>query len=88
MPISSNKSNLKVTTIVGDKTYEDEQYRDAFYGRNQQKEPSPHKPFVPDWNKKPPEATANDKTVEVDEKLQDAIDKDLSNRAIKTKTTD
>ena len=85
MPISSNGSNLKVTTIVGDKTYDNEQYRDAFYGQNQQKEPSPHKPLVPDWNMKP---TDNDKAVEVDEKLQDAIDKDLSNRAIKTKTTD
>ena len=86
MPISSNGSNLKVTTIVGDKTFEDEQYRDAFYGLNQQKEPSTHKPLIPDWRKKPPEATANEKTIEVDEKLQDAIDKDLSKRAIKTKT--
>ena len=86
MPISSNGSSLKVTTIVGDKTYDNEDYRDAFYGHNQQKEPSPHKPLVPDWRKQPPEATANNKVVEVDEKLQDAIDKDLSKRAIKSKT--
>ena len=86
MPISSNKSNLKVTTVVGDKTYEDEQYRDAFYGRNQQKEPSTHRPIVPDHRQLPPEAIEAIK-VEVDERLQEALDKDLSTRAIKTRKT-
>ena len=86
MPISSNKSNLKVTTIVGDNTYEDEAYRDAFYGLNQQKEPSPHRPIVPEWKKLPPEAIEAIE-VKVDEMLQEALDKDLSSRAIKTRKT-
>ena len=84
MPISSNGSNLKVTTVVGDNTYDNEEYRQAFYGLNQQSEPSPHRPLVPDWKRLPDEAIQAIE-VKVDEKLQAALDKDLSNRAITKK---
>ena len=83
MPIGSNGSDLKVTTNVGGKTYENESYRDAFYNRNQQIEVSQQ--FVKPAHSQPPvEASEVPQKIVVDKKLTDAIDKDLSKRAIKT----
>ena len=86
MPIDSNGSTLRVTTNVGGKTYENESYRDEFYNRNQQIEPS-HQFCTPLHNLPPVEASEVKKEVIVDSKLQDAIDKDLSKKGIKTNTT-
>tara|TARA_R110002012_G_scaffold151766_1_gene311733 strand:+ start:506 stop:781 length:276 start_codon:yes stop_codon:yes gene_type:complete len=85
MPIDSNGSTLKVTTNVGGKTYVDEDYREAFYNRNQQQEVS-HQFVEPLHNRKPVEASEVPKEIVVDAKLQDAIDKDLSKKGIKTNT--
>ena len=86
MPIDSNGSTLKVTTNVGGKTYEDESYREAFYNRNQQQETTPtYCVPLPDLSPvlAPVEET---KEVIVDDKLQDAIDKDLSTKGIQKNT--
>ena len=85
MPIDSNGSTLKVTTNVGGKQCENESYRDEFYNRNQQQEVS-HQFVEPLHSRPPAEATETPKKIQVDKKLTEAIDKDLSQRAIKTKT--
>ena len=83
MPIDSNGSKLKVTTNVGGKQYENESYRDEFYHRNQQIESS-HQFVEPLHSRPPAEATEPPKRIVVDKKLTEALDKDLSKRAIKT----
>ena len=84
MPINSNGSSLKVETIVGDKVYENESYRDVAYPFNQQSKetrkagthPMDVKPYGRDTYE-PVEIT------EQDEKLLEANNTDLTNKAIK-----
>ena len=84
MPINSNGSSLKVETIVGDKTYENESYRDVAYPFNQQHKetrkagthPMDMSAFGHD-NNEPIELTKSD------EQVLKANETDLNNKAIK-----
>ena len=91
MPLG--KTGLKVTTIVGNKSFDAEDHRSEFYHRNQQHEKcvpkleplgKDIKPFGhPDKPKSKPESASEVKEIKPDEKLQVAIDNDLANRGVK-----
>ena len=85
MPIDSNGSTLKVTTNVGGKTYVDEDYREAFYNRNQQQEVS-HQFVEPLHSKPPKEAEIVNHAIASDEGIEKAIEKDLQTKGIQTKS--
>ena len=85
--INSNKSNIKAFTVVnGSLMLADEAAR-LEYSRNQQRES--RRQAGTDAMDMGQRDEPVDATPEVDEKLQDAVDKDLSKRNLKTtKPTD
>ena len=85
-PISSNKSNLKVTTNIGGKFYKDEEVTQIYYNHNLQREPKQEidKSQVMKTFGHPDSVPETEEFV-IDEAMQKALADDLTSKGLPSK---
>lgn len=96
MPISSNGSNLKVETVIGDQTYTNEEYTKVAYPFNQQRDPvrsrSPQHPMnvkpygrPPETGEAPQAEPSGAEEFEMPPEMERAIADDLTDKGVAPK---
>ena len=80
---------LQVSTNIANELYDNETHRSIAYNRNQQTEvkeyPATGRATPLGRNRMPPLPTERLEVIEVTDAMSEALDKDLSNRRIKTR---
>ena len=86
MPISSNKSKLKVETNIAGTIYEDETTRDVYYPRNQQREQrrvaGSHPMDIPVYGR---DNKADAEEFEMSPEMEKALNNDLADKGVTPK---